>query len=148
MHHALLPDMLRYDRHLLSCLNVFALLAFSACYPKYSPPARLGTYGIPEMQTAGSAAVQIGAGAPRYIEPRLTLALNELVAVDASFYILLNRYTLKYDDPTFMGSMGLHVRWIQHSERGWRGSLVLGPAVGRGGERRFDADEPPPAPHT
>lgn len=116
---------------------IFACLpAFLACYPKYSPPARLGTYGIPEMQTAGSSAIQVGVGAPRYVEPRLTLALNEVLAVDASFYVLLDDNTLS--DPAFLGSLGLHARWIQRPAHGWRGSLVLGPAVGRGGRLVFE----------
>lgn len=90
--------------------------------------------------------MQIGVGAPRYVEPRLTLALNEVLAVDASFYVLLNEDTLHYDDPTYLGSVGVHARWIQRPDHGWRGSLVLGPAVGRGGTLRFDASEPPPRP--
>lgn len=116
----------------ISYLAVSCLPAFLACYPKYSPPARLGTYGIPEMQTAGSSAIQVGVGAPRYVEPRLTLALSDVLAVDASFYVLLN--DTKYTDPTFLGSLGLHARWIQRPAQGWRASLVLGPAVGRGGD--------------
>lgn len=120
-----------YGLRTAACLPVF-----SACYPKYSPPARLGTYGIPEMQTAGSSAIQIAVGAPRYVEPRLTLALNEFLALDANFYVLLN--DSKFRDPTFLGSLGVHARWIQRPEHGWRASLVLGPAVGRGGRLAFE----------
>jgi hypothetical protein len=154
MDPALLSGMSRYDHGLLACLCVIAS-TISACYPKYSPPVRAGTYGIPDMQRAGSAAVQIGGGvAPMvgdpllaYVEPRLTLSLNEIFAVDANFYTtLLDADTEQYRDPTFMGSMGVLVRWIQRPESGWRASLVLGPAMGRGGELRFPDDYPGPRP--
>lgn len=101
------------------------------------------------MRTAGSSAIQLGAGAatdpetPRYVEPRLTLALNEVLALDASFYVLLD--DAMHSDPMFLGSVGVHARWLQRPDHGWRVSLGLGPAVGRGGRLVFE-DTPPPRP--
>jgi hypothetical protein len=46
-----------------------------------------------------------------------------------------------YSDPMFLGSIGVHTRWFQRPDHGWRAAVLLGPAVGRGGHMYSDTTE-------